>query len=107
MSAFEFSVEQRQVPCRHEHVWVAIDDASGDEIALPKGGTGDFLGRYPEIAAWLAAKGVRATLDYSRARGDTFDADHDQSRYTWAFNTGGGIVVNDIPRLIEGITVEL
>lgn len=107
MSAHEFTVEQRQVPGTHQHTWVAVDDATGMVIDLPQGGTGAFLGRYPEIAACLAGAGLSVTLDYSRARGDSFDADHANGVYTWSFNTGGGIAVKDIPRVMASFTVEL
>lgn len=107
MSGFEFTVEQRQVPGQRQHCWVAVDAASGDVIDLPRGGTGTLLGRYPEIATWLALKGTPVTLDFSRARGDTFDADHNRSLYTWTFNTGGGIVVKDIPRVEASLTVQI
>ena len=107
MNAFLFSVEQRSVSGQHQHTWVAIDNANGFEIDLPKGGTGAFLGRYPEIANYLIAKGHNVALDYSRQRGDTFEADHTQSIYTWTFNTGGTIVVKDIPRLVFGISVQI
>ncbi len=105
MSAYEFSVEQRAIPATHLHGWVAIDDASGAEIDLPQGGTGAWLGRYPEIAAWLAGRGVAVSLDYFRARGDSFDADHEKGLYRWTFNTGGGIVVKDIPRVIGSLSI--
>lgn len=107
MSTYKFTIEQRPVPGEHQHGWVAIEDSSGDEIDLPKGGAGAFLGRYPEIAAYLAGKGLRVELVYSRARQDSFDADHDQSVYTWTFNTGGGIVVADIPRVVRELAVGL
>lgn len=107
MSAYEFTVEQRQFPGTHQHSWVAIDRASGSAIDLPQGGSGAWLGRYPEIAPWLAGQGVRAALEFSRARGDTFDADHQKGVYTWTFNTAGGIVVRDIPRLVAGITIQV
>lgn len=106
MSAYEFEVEQRPVPGTHEHGWVAIDRASGTAIDLPLGGSGAWLGRYPEIAAWLGGQGVKAALEFSRARGDIFDADHDKGVYSWTFNTAGGIVVRDIPRLLAGIKIQ-
>lgn len=106
MSAYEFDIEQRQIPATHEHGWVAIDRASGTEIDLPRGGSGAWLGRYPEISDWLAGHGVTAALDYSRARGDTFDADHQSGVYCWTFNTAGGIVVRDIARLVAAITIQ-
>lgn len=105
MSTYKFTVEQRPVPNEHRHGYVAIEHSSGDEIDLPEGGTGPFLGRYPEIAAYLAGKGVKVQLDYSRARQDSFDADHNQSVYTWTFNTGGGVVVVDVPRVVSSLTV--
>lgn len=105
MSTYKFTIEQHPVPGQNQHSWVAIEDGSGDKIDLPNGGTGAFLGRYPEIAAYLAGKGIDANLVYSRARKDSFDADHDNSIYTWTFNTGGGIVVADIPRVVWEMTV--
>jgi hypothetical protein len=107
MSAYEFTVEQRAVPGTHNHHWVAVDAADGTVIDLPQGGTGPWLGRYPEIAAHLAGKGIKVALDYARARGDTFDADHDQSVYTWTFHTEGGIVVKDIPRVISSLILQI
>jgi hypothetical protein len=105
MTAHQFTIEQRQVPGTHQHGWIAVDDANGAVIDLPHGGTGDYLGRYPEIAAYLSGKGIDVALDYCRRRGDTFDADHQQRVYTWTFETGGGVVVRDIPRLVAGISV--
>lgn len=107
MSTYKFTVEKRRIPGEHRHGYVAIDDSSGDEIDLPEGGTGAFLGRYPEIAVYLARKGVNVQLDYSRARQDSFDADHEQSVYIWTFNTGGGVVVVDVPRVIWSLTVDV
>lgn len=107
MAAYKFTVEQRRVPGQHLHGWVAIDEADGTEIPLSKGGTGAFLGRYPEIAAYLATKKVTAVLDYSPARGDRFDPDYAKDVHTFTFNTAGVIVVKDIPRLIAGMTLQL
>lgn len=107
MAAHEFTVEQRQVPGQHLHGWVAIDAADRTEIPLPNGGTGAFLGRYPEIAAYLATKNVTAALDYSPARGDRFEPDYANDVHKFTFNTAGEIVVKDIPRLIAGITLQL
>ncbi|HEX8443480.1 MAG TPA: hypothetical protein VF631_07520 [Allosphingosinicella sp.] len=95
------------MPGANRHGWVAIDDATGFAIDLPQGGTGAYIGRYPEIAAYLATKGLAVALDYSRARGDQLDADHGKGVYTWTFETGGGIVVKDIPRVMASITVQL
>lgn len=107
MSTYEFDVQQRQISGTRQHTWVAIDRASGTVIDLPAGGSGAWLGRYPEISSWLAGQGITAELDYSRARGDTFDADHKKGVYTWTFNTAGGIVVRDIPRLVTGMTIQV
>ena len=106
MSAHSFTVQQRPIPGTHSHHWVAVDDDEGTVIDLPQGGIGAWLGLYPEIAAHLAGKGVAVALHYSRARGDSFDADHEQSVYTWTFNTTGGIVVKDIPRVVGSLAVQ-
>jgi hypothetical protein len=108
MSAHSFTVAQRPVPAQSSHTWVAIDDADGTEIPLPKGGTGEFLGRYPEIADYLAKeKGVGVALDYAPRRGDHFDPDYANDEHRWTYDTGGGIVVKDIPRLVLEITLRV
>lgn len=107
MSTYEFSVEQRAIPGANEHGWVAVNDADGAEISLQKGGSGQFLGRYPEIEDYLAGKGIKAALSYTPRRGDKLDLDYEQEVFTWTFNTGGEIVVRDIPRLIASLTIEL
>ncbi|HEY5712619.1 MAG TPA: hypothetical protein VIT38_12055 [Allosphingosinicella sp.] len=108
MSAYDFTVEQRQVPGQRQHCWVAIDDADGTEIPLPKGGNVAWVGRYPEIVvAYLAAKNVTAVLDYSPARGDNFEPAYEKDIHTFTFNTGGGIVVKDIPRAQFGLSLQL
>lgn len=105
MIAHSFTVEQRQVPGEPAHYWVAIDDDDGSEIPLYKGGTGAWLGRYPEIADYLASKSVQAALDYTPRRGDRFDPDYEKDEHRWTFETGGGIVVKDIPRLVWEMSI--
>lgn len=105
MTAHSFRIEQRPVPGTHTHGWVAVDEDTGDEIDLTRGGTGDHLGRYPEIARYLSDRGVPVVLEYSPHRSDTLDCDYRNNLYTWTFATGGGIVVKDIPRTVFALTL--
>lgn len=106
MTAHSFRIEERPVPGTTTHVCVAIDESTGEEFDLPRGGTGDHLGRYPEIAHYLSGKGVTVVLEYSTRRGDTLDCDYRNDLYTWTFATGGGVVVKDIPRTVFALTVD-
>ena len=106
MSAYSFKVEQRQVPFQHGHTWVAIDEATNAEIPLPSGGNNRRLGAYPEIEAYLGQQGVKANLVYVRSRGDHLDIDYEAEAHTWTFQTGGGVVVKDIPRLVQGLSLD-
>jgi hypothetical protein len=106
MSAYSFKVEQRQVPFQHGHTWVAIDEATNVEIALPSGGNDRLLGAYPEIVTYLSAQGVKANLIYTQSRGDHLDIDYEAETHTWTFQTAGGVVVKDIPRLVRGLGLD-
>jgi len=106
MAAHSFTVEERPVPGKPEHVWVAIDDADRAEIPLPRGGSGVYLGRYPELAGYLAAKGVECALDFTPRRGDIFEPDYENDVHTFTFDTAGGIVVKDIPRTVGRVTIQ-
>lgn len=104
MTAQSFRIEERPIPGTATHSWTAIDEDTDDEIDLPRGGNGDHLGRYPEIAHYLSGKGVSVLLEYSTRRGDTLECDHKNGLYTWTFATGGGIAVKDIPRTVFAVT---
>lgn len=50
---------------------------------------------------------MTAVLDFSARRGDSFDPDYEKDVHTFSFNTAGGIVVKDIPRLQFGMSLQL
>ncbi len=52
------------------------------------------------IEAYLARMNVKVALEYSPARGDRFEPDYANDVHKFIFNTAGGIVVKDIPRLV-------
>lgn len=106
MTAFKFVVQLRQVPHRHVHTYTAVDVATGEEVPLLQGGDGKFLGCYPEIQAHLKARGIEANMTYTRQRGDTFDPDYTADKHVWTFKTGGEVIVEEIPRLVAGGSLE-
>lgn len=102
MATFEFHVKQIPVASSPgQHTWEAIDNGNGYAIPLPSGGTGMYLGSFPEIADYLRQQhGIDADLDYVNPP-DALVIDRAKNTVIWTFlRAGHTVIVKDMPRLV-------
>ena len=99
MPGFAFQVEQRPIGVG-EHSWVALEQGSNHEVAMPVGGQGSLVGQYPEIQEHLAqAHSINAVLVYIPQL-DSLTIHPDRST-TWVFRRQAAeVTVHDIPRVV-------
>jgi hypothetical protein len=102
MARYEFRVQEYPVPQTHYVGWEAKDQANGKSVLLPNGGTGQYLGRYPEIEDYVSTEYSKSvSLRYGgQPAGDDLSIGSDGNSI-WTFRRNGDeFIVRDIPRII-------